>query len=202
MDKVVVNSYEDFEKLLGRQIGISDYVEVSQDRINLFADATLDHQWIHVDTERAKVESPYHSTIVHGYLTLSLLPHMWNQIIEVNNLKMMINYGMDKMKFGQAVLAGQSIRMVASLHSLQNLRGVAKAEIKFTIVVDFHGAAAGSLGIVVTVQYVVVHKGTDHGHGGHDQHYEAYERDRFPLFPRFDIFIIDHYICPSIPAFL
>ena len=66
MDKVVVNSYEDFEKLLGRQIGISDYVEVSQDRINLFADATLDHQWIHVDTERAKVESPYHSTIVHG----------------------------------------------------------------------------------------------------------------------------------------
>ena len=75
MDKVVVNSYEDFEKLLGRQIGISDYVEVSQDRINLFADATLDHQWIHVDTERAKVESPYHSTIVHGYLTLSLLPH-------------------------------------------------------------------------------------------------------------------------------
>lgn len=91
MDKVVVNSYEDFEKLLGRQIGISDYVEVSQDRINLFADATLDHQWIHVDTERAKVESPYHSTIVHGYLTLSLLPHMWNQIIEVNNLKMMID---------------------------------------------------------------------------------------------------------------
>ena len=133
MDKVVVNSYEDFEKLLGRQIGISDYVEVSQDRINLFADATLDHQWIHVDTERAKVESPYQSTIVHGYLTLSLLPHMWNQIIEVNNLKMMINYGMDKMKFGQAVLAGQSISMVASLHSLQNLRGVAKAEIKFTI---------------------------------------------------------------------
>lgn len=62
MDKVVVNSYEDFEKLLGRQIGVSDYVEVSQDRINLFADATLDHQWIHVDTERAKVESPYYCT--------------------------------------------------------------------------------------------------------------------------------------------
>ena len=136
MDKVVVNSYEDFEKLLGRQIGISDYVEVSQDRINLFADATLDHQWIHVDTERAKVESPYHSTIVHGYLTLSLLPHMWNQIIEVNNLKMMINYGMDKMKFGQAVLSGQRIRLVASLHSLANLRGVAKAEIKFAIEIE------------------------------------------------------------------
>ena len=128
MEKVIINSYEEFEKLVGQQIGVSDYLEVSQERINLFADATLDHQWIHVDTERAKVESPYHS-----YLTLSLLPYMWNQIIEVNNLKMMINYGMDKMKFGQAVLPGQSVRMVASLHSLTNLRGVAKAEIKFVI---------------------------------------------------------------------
>ena len=95
MGKVVINSYEDFEKLVGQQIGISDYVELTQERINLFADATLDHQWIHVDPERAKVESPFHSTIAHGYLTLSLLPHLWNQIIEVNNLKMMINYGMD-----------------------------------------------------------------------------------------------------------
>ena len=121
MEKVIINSYEEFEKLVGQQIGVSDYLEVSQERINLFADATLDHQWIHVDTERAKVESPYHSTIAHGYLTLSLLPYMW------------INYGMDKMKFGQAVLPGQSVRMVASLHSLTNLRGVAKAEIKFVI---------------------------------------------------------------------
>ena len=112
------------------------YVELTQERINLFADATLDHQWIHVDTERAKTESPFKSTIAHGYLTLSMLPHLWNQIIEVNNLKMMINYGMDKMKFGQAVLSGQSIRLVASLHSLANLRGVAKAEIKFAIEIE------------------------------------------------------------------
>lgn len=133
MDKVIINSYEEFEKMIGQQIGISEYVEVSQERIDLFAEATLDHQWIHVDTERAKVESPYQSTIAHGYLTLSLLPHMWTQLIEVNNLKMMINYGIEKMKFGQAVLSGQSVRLVASLHSLTNLRGVAKAEIKFTI---------------------------------------------------------------------
>jgi len=133
MGKTIVNSYEDFEKLVGKCIGVSDYVEVSQERINLFADATLDHQWIHVDTERAKLESPYHTTIVHGYLTLSLLPHLWDQIIEVNNLKMMVNYGMDKMKFGQAVLSGQSIRMTADLQSLVNLRGIAKAEIKFVI---------------------------------------------------------------------
>ena len=127
MEKVIINSYEEFEKLVGQQIGVSDYVELSQERINLFADATL------VDTERAKVDSPYHSTIAHGYLTLSMLPYLWNQIIQVNNLKMMINYGMDKMKFGQAVLSGQSIRLVTTLHSLTNLRGVAKAEIKFAI---------------------------------------------------------------------
>ena len=96
MEKVIINSYEDLEKLVGQQIGISDYVELSQERINMFADATLDHQWIHVDTERAKRESPFKSTIAHGYLTLSILPFLWNQIIEVNNLKMMVNYGMEQ----------------------------------------------------------------------------------------------------------
>ena len=133
MSKVVINSYDDFAKLIGQEIGKSEYLQITQERINQFADATLDHQWIHVDVERARVESPFKSTIVHGYLTLSMLPYLWGQIIEVNNLKMMINYGMEKMKFGQAVLTGQSIRMVASLHSLTNLRGVAKAEIKFSI---------------------------------------------------------------------
>lgn len=133
MDKVIINSYEEFEKLVGQQIGVSDWLEIPQERVNQFADATLDHQWIHVDVEKAKVESPFKSTIAHGYLTLSLLPYLWNQIIEVNNLKMMVNYGMDKMKFGQAVLVGQSVRLTAHLQSLVNLRGVAKAEIKFSI---------------------------------------------------------------------
>lgn len=136
MEKVVVNSYDDFEKLVGRRIGVSEYVAVPQERINLFADATLDHQWIHVDVERAKTESPFKSTIVHGYLTVSMLPYLWGQIIEVNNLKMMINYGMEKMRFGQAVKAGQRIRLVADLQSLANLRGVAKAEIKFSIEIE------------------------------------------------------------------
>lgn len=132
MEKLVINSYEDFASHLGRVLGTSDWLEVPQERINMFADATLDHQWIHVDTERAK-EGPFGQTIVHGYLTLSLLPYLWEQIIEVNNLKMMVNYGMDKMKFGQAVLSGQSIRLVAVLESIANLRGTVKAEIKFTI---------------------------------------------------------------------
>lgn len=151
MGKAIVNSYEDFEKLVGKQIGVSDYVEVTQERINMFADATLDHQWIHVDTERAKVESPFHTTIVHGYLTVSLLPHLWDQIIEVNNLKMMVNYGMDKMKFGQAVLSGQRIRLTADLLSLVNLRGIAKAEIKFFI--EIEGESKKALEGVATFLY-------------------------------------------------
>lgn len=133
MSKVIINSYDEFAALLGKNIGVSDWVELPQERINLFADATLDHQWIHVDTERAKEESPFKTTIAHGYLTLSMLPYMWNQIIEVNNLKMMVNYGMDKMKFGQAVKSGESIRLVADLHSIANLRGTVKVEIKFAI---------------------------------------------------------------------
>ena len=119
--------------MLGKNIGVSDYVELPQERINLFADATLDHQWIHVNPEKAAVESPFKTTIAHGYLTLSMLPYLWNQIIEVNNLKMMVNYGMDKMKFGQAVKSGESIRLVADLLSIANLRGTVKAEIKFAI---------------------------------------------------------------------
>ena len=133
MEKVIINSYADFEAYLGKEIGKSEWLEVPQERINLFADATLDHQWIHIDTERCKNESPFGQTIVHGYLTLSLLPYMWDQIIEVNNIKMLVNYGMDKMKFGQAVLSGQSVRLVTKLENITNLRGIAKVEIKFYI---------------------------------------------------------------------
>ena len=129
---ITINSYEEFAALKGKEIGTSEWLEVNQERINQFADATLDHQWIHVDAERAK-EGPFGQTIIHGYLTLSLLPHMWGEIITVNNIKMMVNYGMDKMKFGQAVLSGSSLRLVASLHDIQNLRGICKAEVKFKI---------------------------------------------------------------------
>lgn len=133
MSKLIINSHEEFEKYVGQDLGISDWLEVDQQRICDFADATLDHQWIHTDPERAKTDSPFGQTIVHGYLTLSLLPYLWQQIIEVNNLKMMVNYGMDKMKFGQAVLSGQSIRLTAKLESIANLRGISKVEIKFAI---------------------------------------------------------------------
>ena len=133
MGKVIINSYDDFLQLVGKRIGVSDYMEINQERNDLFADATLDHQWIHTDPVRAQAESPFGTTIAHGFLTLSLLPYHWNQIIQVNNLRMMINYGMDKVKFGQPVLSGQRIRVAAYLHSLKNLRGITKAEIRFQV---------------------------------------------------------------------
>ena len=136
MEKLVINSFEEFASHEGQQLGISDWLLVDQNRINQFADATLDHQWIHVDVERAKQESPYKSTIAHGYLTLSLLPHLWGQIIEVNHLKMMVNYGMDKMRFGVPVITGSRIRLNAKLDKVENLRGICKAYIGFKIEIE------------------------------------------------------------------
>ena len=151
MGKLVINSYADFEQYVGQELGVSEYVQLDQERINLFADATLDHQWIHVDTEKAAIESPFKSTIAHGYLTLSMLPYLWDQIIEVNNIKMLVNYGMDKMKFGQAVLSGQSVRLVTKLESIANLRGIAKVEIKFYI--EIQGEKKHALDGVATFLY-------------------------------------------------
>lgn len=133
MEKVIINSYDEFASYLGKEIGTTEWFQIDQDRINLFADATLDYQWIHVDVERCKTESPFKSTIAHGYLTMSLLPKLWYETIEVRNVAQLVNYGLDKMKFGQPVITGSSIRMKTVLHSITNLRGICKAEIKFTI---------------------------------------------------------------------
>ncbi|MBO5059059.1 MAG: MaoC family dehydratase [Prevotella sp.] len=149
---ITINSYEEFKALEGQELGVSDYVQVDQDRINLFADATLDHQWIHVDVERAKTESPFKSTIAHGYLTLSLLPYMWENSVKVNNVQRLINYGIDKMKFGQPVLVGKSVRLRTHLQSCINLRGAVKCEIKFTI--EIEGERKPALeGIAIFVYY-------------------------------------------------
>lgn len=142
MAKVTINSYEEFEQYLGQEIGKSEWIEVSQERINLFADATLDHQWIHVDEEKARAESPFGQTIAHGYLTLSLLPVMWNQTVEVGNLERQMNYGMDKMKFAQPVLSGQHVQLTTTLAEIANLRGAVKTTIKFTINIQETGKKA------------------------------------------------------------
>ena len=136
MGKLIINSYDEFASHLGEDLGQSDWLLIDQERIHLFADATLDHQWIHVDTARAQVESPYKSTIAHGYLTLSVLPYLWDQIIEVRNIKMLVNYGMDKMRFGIPVVTGSRVRLVTKLHQIQNLRGICKTEIDFKIEIE------------------------------------------------------------------
>lgn len=136
MKKLVVNSYEEFAAHLGEELGASEWLQIDQERINMFADATLDHQWIHVNVARAKEETPYKSTIAHGYLTLSLLPYLWEQIIEVNNIKMLVNYGMDQMRFGQPVVTDSRVRLVTKLHAISNLRGICKTEINFKIEIE------------------------------------------------------------------
>ncbi|NNV54764.1 MaoC family dehydratase [Limnovirga soli] len=124
---VVIKNYAEFEAHLGKEIGVSDWHKITQEQINNFADATLDHQWIHVDTERAKTESPFKTTIAHGYLTLSLVPYFWKQIADVQNLKMEVNYGIEQLKFGQAVPVDSEVRCRVSLKSIINLRGTTKA---------------------------------------------------------------------------
>jgi acyl dehydratase len=133
MSKLVINSYKDFEQYTGKEMGVSEYLKITQEQINKFAEATLDFQWIHLDAERAKVESPYKSTIAHGYLILSVIPYLWGQAVEVNNIKMTVNYGIENLRFNQPVLVDSEVRVRAKLNSLIDLRGVTKAKINVSL---------------------------------------------------------------------
>ncbi|EON75894.1 hypothetical protein ADIS_3626 [Lunatimonas lonarensis] len=133
MSQLTIDSYEDFLAYVGQDLGASEYHKVTQDQINLFADATLDHQWIHTNPERAKVEGGFGGTIAHGYLTLSLVPYLWDQIVVVNNLKMMVNYGIENLRFANPVKVNDEIRMHASLANISDLRGTIKTEMKVKI---------------------------------------------------------------------
>ncbi|MEX0985853.1 MAG: MaoC family dehydratase [Bacteroidales bacterium] len=133
MGKLIINSHAEFEKYIGEILGYSEWQKITQEQINQFADATLDHQWIHTDPERAKKESPFGTTIAHGYLSVSILAYHWVQIVEVNNIKMLVNYGIDKLKFIQPVLVNSEVRVKAALKSIKDLRGLSKAEIDVTL---------------------------------------------------------------------
>lgn len=130
MNPVIIRSFEEFEKYNGQEIGSSEYFTITQDQINLFADATHDHQWIHTNPEKAKAEGAFGNTIAHGYLTLSIVPHLWDQIVKVENLKMMINYGVETLRFAQAVTVDSEVRLHAKLKNIANLRGTVKAEVE------------------------------------------------------------------------
>ena len=132
MSKVTIQSIEDFLERKGSELGCSEWYEVSQDVINQFADATRDHQWIHVDIDKAKTDSPYGSTIAHGYLTLSLLPSFLDEIIEVRNLKQLVNYGIKDFTFKNAVKAGSRLCMRASIKSAKDLGTICQVTITCT----------------------------------------------------------------------
>ena len=107
----------------GQGAGTSDWFEITQERVNTFADATDDHQWIHVDVERAKAESPFRGPIGHGFLTLSLFVPMWSQILTVTDAKMGVNYGLNKVRFPAPVPVGSRIRLTATLVDVEEIRG-------------------------------------------------------------------------------
>lgn len=151
MGKQIINSYADFEAFLGKEIGVSDYISISQEQIDKFADATLDYQWIHTDPERAAVESPFKSTIAHGYLTLSMLTYLWFNIVDVRNVKMIVNYGIEKLRFQQPVKVNDRIRAVVSLKEIKNLRGIAKITVK--IIVEIEGERKPAYDTLVTFLY-------------------------------------------------
>jgi acyl dehydratase len=119
-----ITSLEELRSLVGQEVAVGDWFEVAQDRINLFAEATGDHQWIHLEVERAKKESPYGTTIAHGFLTLSLLSYLMSQTVAINlPIKLGINYGLNKVRFPAAVPAGSRVRARAVLQSLEAITG-------------------------------------------------------------------------------
>jgi acyl dehydratase len=120
----------------GECLGTSEWLKIDQNVINHFADSTFDHQWIHVDSERAKTDSPYQTTIAHGYLTLSLIPHFLYQIFEVENLKQLVNYSVEKMVFRSAVPVNSNLRMKATLKSAKDLGDICKASIQCSFEVE------------------------------------------------------------------
>src|SRR3954464_7086085 len=115
---IIIKDHAEFESYLGQELGVSDWHVITQQQINQFADATIDHQWIHTDPERAQTEGPFKATIAHGYLTVSLLPYFWHQIADVQNLKMEINYSIENIRFAQPVKVDSQVRLKATLAAI------------------------------------------------------------------------------------
>ncbi|WP_231459867.1 MaoC family dehydratase [Pedobacter sp. Leaf132] len=134
---VIINSFEEYESFLGKEIGSSEWHKIEQKQVDDFANATLDFQWIHTDPERAKTESPFGSTIAHGYLTLSLIPYLWKQIADIQNVKMEVNYGIEKFKFNRPVLVNDEVQLRAKLIAICDLRGITKVVIEANL--DING---------------------------------------------------------------
>jgi acyl dehydratase len=122
MPKRILDSPEALKVLVGQEIAVTDWFNVTQERIQQFADATLDHQWIHVDVERARRESPFKAPIAHGFLTLSLLPHFMHEALEIKQgVRLGVNYGLNRVRFVSPVRAGSNIRARIVLQTLKEV---------------------------------------------------------------------------------
>lgn len=132
-----IASIEEAEALVGQELGVSDWLTIDQQRINDFADVTGDHQWIHVDVERAKKESPYRTPIAHGFLTLSLVPALSKDNFRLENVKLAINYGLNKVRFLAAVPVDSRIRARSELvEATKNDDGSVNMIVRHTIEID------------------------------------------------------------------
>ena len=137
----VVEQPSDLPGLVGKHLGYSDWVEVPQSQIDLFAEATGDHQWIHTDPERAK-GGPFGATIAHGYLTLSLTPILLGQVLKVKGIKMGVNYGCNKVRFTAPVTSGSKVRLGAEVAAVDDVPGGYQLTVDATI--EAEGAAKPS----------------------------------------------------------
>ena len=129
---------DEMRALVGQEVAVSEWVEVTQDRINVFADATDDHQWIHVDPARCERESPFKTPVAHGFLTLSLVSSLFEKSIRMADARMVINYGMNKVRFPAPVPVGSRVRAHLTLLKVQDLDDCAQLE--WNVVVEREGA--------------------------------------------------------------
>ncbi|CAG0938617.1 3-hydroxybutyryl-CoA dehydratase [Gammaproteobacteria bacterium] len=136
MNPRIVRTIEDAKALVGQEIGVSDWVLVDQQRIDRFAEATDDHQWIHVDTARAHTEMPGGQTIAHGYLVLSLLPALMDKLVSMPTLQRAINYGLNKVRFKNPVPAGSRVRLRSVLLQAQKRAGALQVILENTIEIE------------------------------------------------------------------
>ena len=145
-----VTSIEDLTPIIGTHLGYSEYHTVTQEEVNLFADATGDHQWIHVDPERAK-SGPFGQTIAHGYFTLSLIPVLLGGVIKVDGVSMGVNYGANKVRFTSPVPVGSQVRAGATLASVEAIAG--GAQVALDVVVEVKDAPKPSCVAQVVYRY-------------------------------------------------
>jgi acyl dehydratase len=136
MAQTTVTGVQGVQSLVGQQLGYSDWVEVTQEQVNQFAEATGDHQWIHVDPERAKNESPFGGPIAHGYLTLSLIPSLLPQIVDIEGFRMGVNYGTEKVRFPSPVPVGSRVRAGAMLESATMFDGGISMNMGVTVEIE------------------------------------------------------------------